>query len=106
MNPLSDQLQVIGSGLDSQSAPRRSRLARTGAPKTALQRRLGKGYPTPPPASRRACGSPLVLPEPLEPIRRQRRVAHCRGNRAVAEVVLDRPRVLAIVGQLITARMA
>ena len=58
------------------------------------------------PASRRASESALVLPEPLEPIRRQRRVAHCRGNRTVAEVVLDRPRVLAVVGQLIPARVA
>jgi hypothetical protein len=30
-----------------------------------------------------------VLPEPLEPIRRQGRVAHRRGDRVVAKVVVD-----------------
>jgi hypothetical protein len=37
-----------------------------------------------------------VLPKPLEPIRRPRGVAHRRGNRAVAEVMLDSSSVLAV----------
>jgi hypothetical protein len=50
-------------------------------------------------------GAASVLPEPFEPIRRQLRVAHRRGDRAVPEVVLDRPRILAIVGELVSAAM-
>jgi len=42
----------------------------------------------------------LILPEMFEPVGRQRRIAHRRGNAAVAKVVLDSPRVLAVVGQL------
>jgi hypothetical protein len=38
-------------------------------------------------------------------MRRQRRVAHRRIDGLVTEIVLDRPRVLAIVGELITAGM-
>ena len=40
---------------------------------------------------------PLVLPESFEAIGRQRCVANGRVNRLVAQVVLDRPRVLAVV---------
>ena len=45
----------------------------------------------------------LILPEIFEPIGRQRRIAHCGCNAAVAKVVPDSPRVLAIVGQLVAA---
>jgi hypothetical protein len=41
-----------------------------------------------------------------EKIRGQLRVAHGRGYRAVAQVVLDRSRILAVVGQLVPAAVA
>jgi hypothetical protein len=44
-----------------------------------------------------------LSPEACEPIRRERRVAHRRGNGPVAEMVLDRARVLA--SQLMTAAL-
>jgi len=47
-----------------------------------------------------------VLPEPLEPIRRQRDVAHRRGDRAMPEIVLDRSGILTVVGQLVPAAVA
>src|SRR5262245_56867537 len=43
----------------------------------------------------------LIFPEILEPIRCERRVANRRGNRPVAKIVLDRPGVPPIVGQLV-----
>ena len=46
-----------------------------------------------------------VFPEALESIGRQRGVSHCRSDRAVAEVVLDCPCVLAIVCELVAAGM-
>jgi hypothetical protein len=45
-----------------------------------------------------------LSPQAGEPIRRERRVAHRRGNGPVAEMVLDRARV-AVVCQLMTAAM-
>jgi hypothetical protein len=42
-----------------------------------------------------------VLPEPFKPIRRESRVAYGRGNRPVAKVVLDRPGILPVIGQLV-----
>jgi hypothetical protein len=36
------------------------------------------------------------FPEPLEAIRREGRVPHRRGDRAVAEMVLDRPRIVSV----------
>jgi hypothetical protein len=47
-----------------------------------------------------------VLPEPLEPIRRQLRVPHRMLDVPVPEVVLDRPRVVAVVGELGAAGVA
>ena len=44
-----------------------------------------------------------VFPEALESIGRQRGVSHCRSDRAVAEVVLDCPCVLAVIGELVAA---
>jgi nucleotide-binding universal stress UspA family protein len=44
-----------------------------------------------------------VLPEPLEPIGRQRRIAHRRRDRSVAEIVLDRARIVPVIGQLVAA---
>jgi hypothetical protein len=41
-----------------------------------------------------------------KPIRRQSGIAHRRGNRAVAEIMLDRSGILTIVGQLVAAGMA
>ena len=47
--------------------------------------------------------SSLVLPEPLEPIRGQLRVP-CRVlNIPVPEVVLNRPRVVPVIGELVPA---
>ena len=46
-----------------------------------------------------------VFPEPLKPIRRQSRVAHRARYGAMPQVVLDRSRVLAVIGKLITAAM-
>src|SRR5262245_35600924 len=48
----------------------------------------------------------LILPEPLEAIRRQSRVTDGRVDRLVPKVVLDRPGVLAVVCQLVAAGMA
>jgi hypothetical protein len=48
----------------------------------------------------------LVLPKSLEPIRRQRGVAHRRGDRAVPQIMLDRSGVLTVVGQLVAAAVA
>jgi hypothetical protein len=42
-----------------------------------------------------------ILPESLEPIRSESRVAYGRGNRPVAKVVLDRPGILPVIGQLV-----
>jgi hypothetical protein len=47
----------------------------------------------------------LVLPEAFEPIRSKSCVSHGRDDRSVAEIVLNSPRVLAIIGQLVTAGM-
>jgi hypothetical protein len=47
----------------------------------------------------------LVLPEPLKPIRRESRVTDGRVDRLVPKVVLDCPGVLAVVCQLVAARM-
>jgi hypothetical protein len=56
-------------------------------------------------AATRTLREASVLPEVLDPIRRQRGVAHRADDRAVPQVVLDRPRVLAVVGELIAAAM-
>src|SRR5262245_5530089 len=45
----------------------------------------------------------LVFPKTFEAIRRQSRVAHSRVDRLVPKVVLDCPRVLAIVCELVAA---
>ena len=44
--------------------------------------------------------------KPLKSIGRQRGVAHCRSDRAVAGVVLDCPCVLAVIGELVAAGVA
>src|SRR5690349_13740322 len=44
----------------------------------------------------------LVLPKVFEPIRRQFRVADSVRNVFVAEVMLNRPGVLAVIGKLVT----
>ena len=51
------------------------------------------------------CGN-LILPEAFEAIRRERRVTDCRGDRVVAEVVLDCPGVLTVICELVAAGMA
>ena len=50
--------------------------------------------------------SALVLPEVLEPIRRERRIAHSALNGTVAQVRLDRASVLTIGSQLEATSMA
>src|SRR5262249_9627482 len=56
-----------------------------------------------------AAGSRLtamsILPEPSEPVRRHRCVAHGRGNRAVTEIVLNCPRVVPVISELVAAGM-
>jgi hypothetical protein len=47
----------------------------------------------------------LVLPEPFEPIGCQGGVADGRCDRTMSEIVLDRPRVLAVVCEFVPARM-
>ena len=47
-----------------------------------------------------------VLPEVLEPFRRQLGVAYCMHDVLVPEVVLESPRVTPIVGQLVATGMA
>ena len=47
----------------------------------------------------------LVLPEAFEAIRRESRVTDGRVDRLVPKVVLDCPGVLAVICQLVTARM-
>ena len=44
-----------------------------------------------------------IFPEALEPIRRQGRVAYRASDRAVPEIVLDRPRIVSVIGQLVAA---
>jgi hypothetical protein len=46
-----------------------------------------------------------IFPEPSEPVRRHRCVAHGRGNRAVTEIVLNCPRVVPVIGELVAAGM-
>ena len=48
----------------------------------------------------------LVLPEALESVRGQGSIAHSRVDRLVAEIMLDRPGVLAVIGKLVTAGVA
>ena len=50
--------------------------------------------------------SSLVLPEVLEPVRRKLRVAHSVRDVLVAQVLLDRPRVVTIVRKLVAACVA
>src|SRR5262245_42087028 len=47
-----------------------------------------------------------VPPKAFKPIGSERCVAHCRIDRLVTKVVLDRPRVLTVIGKLVPARMA
>jgi hypothetical protein len=47
-----------------------------------------------------------VLPEPLKSIRRKRCVALGAHNRPVAQVTLNGPRVLPVIGKLVAAGMA
>ena len=47
-----------------------------------------------------------VLPEILEPLRRQLGVAYCVHDVLVPEVMLERSRVTSIVGELVAAGMA
>ena len=47
----------------------------------------------------------LILPEVLEPVRRQGRVADRGHDRSVAEIGLDGARVVAVVGELEPAGM-
>ena len=43
----------------------------------------------------------LILPKPLEPLRTQFRIAHRVRNVSVPEVVLNGPRVLAVIGEFV-----
>lgn len=45
--------------------------------------------------------SPLILPEPLEPSRRQLGIPHGVLNIAMSRVVLDGPDVVPVIGQFI-----
>jgi hypothetical protein len=45
----------------------------------------------------------LIPPEVLEPVRRQRRVDRGAGDRPMAEPALDRPGVVPLVGEGVTA---
>src|SRR5262249_58802653 len=47
-----------------------------------------------------------IPPEVLEPVRRQLRIANRRHDRLMAQIVLDGPSVLAVIGELVTAGMA
>jgi hypothetical protein len=54
-----------------------------------------------------ACLRAISLPEELlEPLRRQGRIARRILNIAMSKIRLDRPRVVAIVGELIAAGVA
>ena len=46
-----------------------------------------------------------VFPEALKSVRRQSRVTDGRIDRLVPEIMLDRPRVLAVIGKLVPAGM-
>ncbi len=48
----------------------------------------------------------LVLPESVEPVRRKLGVPHRMLNVFVSQVMLDRPGVVAVIGELEPARMA
>jgi hypothetical protein len=48
----------------------------------------------------------LVVPQPLEPIRRKLGIAHRVVDIFVSEVMLDRPSVVTVVRELVSARMA
>jgi hypothetical protein len=53
------------------------------------------------------CGPrPSIPPEISKAVGRQGRVAHGRGNRAVTEIMLDRPCVVPIIGELVAAGMS
>src|ERR1700747_2581352 len=54
-------------------------------------------------AARSRLAAMSILPEPSEPVRRHRCVAHGRGNRAVTEIVLNCPRVVPVIGELVAA---
>src|SRR5262245_11469658 len=60
-------------------------------------------------AGRSIASGPLtnasIFPEALEPIRRQRGIAHRGRDRSVPEVVLDSPRVMSVVSQLVATRV-
>jgi len=56
-------------------------------------------------AARSRLAAMSILPEPSEPVRRHRCVAHGRGNRAVTEIVLNCPRVVPVIGELVAAGM-
>jgi hypothetical protein len=61
---------------------------------TAIRARIGPGQPT------------SVPPERLEPVGRQVRVAGRVCDVLVAEVVLNRSRVLPVVGQFVAGRVS
>src|SRR5262249_23708278 len=46
-----------------------------------------------------------VVPETFEAIRRQLRIAHGAVDRPMAEIMLDRSRILTVIGQLETTAM-
>jgi hypothetical protein len=48
---------------------------------------------------------PSILPKRFEPVRRQRRVAHRRGNGAMAKIMLNGSGIVAVVGELVAAGM-
>src|SRR5262244_2926065 len=56
-------------------------------------------------AARSRLAAMSILPEPSEPVRRHRCVAHGRGNRAVTEIVLNCPRVVPVISELVAAGM-
>jgi hypothetical protein len=59
-----------------------------------------------PPGGSAPCRRVLVLPEASEAVIGQRGVADRRCDRPVAQIVLDCPRILAVIGQLVAAAMA
>src|SRR6266478_8858283 len=78
--------------------PNRLAMMRTpGLPGVAGASRVG--------AARSRLAAMSILPEPSEPVRRHRCVADCRGNRAVTEIMLNCPRVVPIIGELVAAGM-
>src|SRR5713101_5412209 len=66
----------------------------------------GSPFSRPGRSSKSAMPRPLVFPESFEPARRQLGIADGVRDISVAQVLLDRPRVVPLIGQLETAGVA